>query len=348
MGVSHLTRSIQAIAYSKSTDSEAIFDKLMNTASLNVNPEDSNADFPISQAIFYEDWDRAKRMIDHSTFKAAVADKEGTTYLHSAAGKKGANALSMAEFFIQNGANVNAKNMFGQTPLMDAGFSGSADMVRLLLEKGANPNLRSNNGFTPLDIACAVKSKEVIAVLLPHTKLTMNDLRPESPMLKAMQACPKETQLMFVKKALQTYIETRESEKTTVRNVFSRLVTGHSKDNKLSAAKKLLNQLDHPEHGELNESTLRVLRQGRLGTIFNFCEKNKLGVTEPVVASKATASSIARGPPSAIVDQQKIMEQQKGFKASFAQLRAQGTAAKIPQTEENDENQKRAMPGNTI
>ena len=49
------------------------------------------------------------------------------------------------------GANVNARNLYHQTPLMIACVSGNLEVVKYLVERGADITLRDENGDTALD-----------------------------------------------------------------------------------------------------------------------------------------------------------------------------------------------------
>ena len=53
---------------------------------------------------------------------------------------------------IKQGADVNAKNDNGDTPLHCAVQKGNLDLVRCLVQNGANVNARNNQGKTPLDL----------------------------------------------------------------------------------------------------------------------------------------------------------------------------------------------------
>lgn len=53
------------------------------------------------------------------------------------------------------GADPNALDPWGETPLHNAVRGGDADCVRLLLERGADRSLRNSNGKTPADLAAA-------------------------------------------------------------------------------------------------------------------------------------------------------------------------------------------------
>ena len=51
---------------------------------------------------------------------------------------------------LKNGANPNAKDDDGWTPLHWAAFKGRVNVVKLLLERGANPLIADNEGHIPL------------------------------------------------------------------------------------------------------------------------------------------------------------------------------------------------------
>lgn len=52
---------------------------------------------------------------------------------------------------IEEGADVDAKDEFGWTALMEAADEGKLDAVKLLLVSGADVNLRNDKGYTALD-----------------------------------------------------------------------------------------------------------------------------------------------------------------------------------------------------
>lgn len=68
---------------------------------------------------------------------------EGETALHLAAHR---GQLVVAQFLLDNGACIEAKNKKGSTPLLMAAENGHKDMVSFLVEKGANVNAKDNNG----------------------------------------------------------------------------------------------------------------------------------------------------------------------------------------------------------
>ena len=69
---------------------------------------------------------------------------------------------------IMNGANVNAKNKYGKTALMEAARNKHADVAELLLKHGADVNAKDNNGSTALMWAADSGTTYVAELLLKH------------------------------------------------------------------------------------------------------------------------------------------------------------------------------------
>ena len=72
----------------------------------------------------------------------------------------------MADVLIRAGADANAANDFGMTPLSHACTNGSAALVELLLKAGANPNTAIATGETPLMTCAASGSAAAVRMLL--------------------------------------------------------------------------------------------------------------------------------------------------------------------------------------
>ena len=69
---------------------------------------------------------------------------------------------------ISNGADVNARNSYGKTPLMCAAeFNQDPEVITTLLDAGADVNAQDNHGKTPLMYATMYNQNlEVITTLL--------------------------------------------------------------------------------------------------------------------------------------------------------------------------------------
>lgn len=57
------------------------------------------------------------------------------------------------KLLIQKGADVNCKNLQGDTPLIQAARDGSSKVIKILLENGADLTIRSNRGKTAIEEA---------------------------------------------------------------------------------------------------------------------------------------------------------------------------------------------------
>ena len=55
-------------------------------------------------------------------------------------------SLKLAKILLSKGANVNAQNRLGSTPLAEPVMARRLDCVQLLLERGADPTIRDNDG----------------------------------------------------------------------------------------------------------------------------------------------------------------------------------------------------------
>jgi ankyrin repeat protein len=74
--------------------------------------------------------------------------------------------VEMAGWFIEAGANANAANDLGVTPLLVACANASAQMVDRLLAAGADPNTASAAGETPLLVAARAGNAAVVQALV--------------------------------------------------------------------------------------------------------------------------------------------------------------------------------------
>ena len=95
--------------------------------------------------------------------------RSGISTLHSAAYY---GDLEMVQVLLDYGADVNAKESTGCTPLNFALENHSKDLdpriVPFLLECGTDPNLQADNGFTPLHRASDSGRIEIVRVLVDH------------------------------------------------------------------------------------------------------------------------------------------------------------------------------------
>ena len=68
----------------------------------------------------------------------------------------------MAEILIKNGADLNARDIEGWTPLHAASACGSLAMINLLINEGANLVAVNHDDKMPVDVACDADIRYVI------------------------------------------------------------------------------------------------------------------------------------------------------------------------------------------
>ena len=98
---------------------------------------------------------------------------QGYTPLHLAVDN---NYIKAAGYLIKNGADKNARDALGLTPLMFAARNGDqySDMAGMLIGKEADVNAQNNGGWTALMICCQYKSLKIADQILsrePDLKL---------------------------------------------------------------------------------------------------------------------------------------------------------------------------------
>jgi len=92
------------------------------------------------QAYLESDWDVNEQ------------DENGWTALHFAAQN---NSVPIGKLLIEAGADIEAKDSYGNTPLFRATFASHGDcrFIKLLLINGADPNASNHHNVSPLMLA---------------------------------------------------------------------------------------------------------------------------------------------------------------------------------------------------
>ncbi|XP_071352310.1 arf-GAP with coiled-coil, ANK repeat and PH domain-containing protein 2 isoform X1 [Trachinotus anak] len=104
----------------------------------------------------------AAALAEGAEVNGSVAEEEGRTALIGAAV---GGSLLACEFLLQNGANVNNRDLRGQGALHAAATAGHTGQVCLLLKRGANQYAVDERGQDPLAIAVETAHADIVTLL---------------------------------------------------------------------------------------------------------------------------------------------------------------------------------------
>lgn len=81
--------------------------------------------------------------------------------------------IEAARYLISKGANLNARNIDGRTPLYVAVSAKKVnpEIVKLLLEHRANPNIKDNRGVSVTELAKRYgRKRALVKFIFNHTR----------------------------------------------------------------------------------------------------------------------------------------------------------------------------------
>ncbi|KAI7845669.1 hypothetical protein COHA_000783 [Chlorella ohadii] len=108
-------------------------------------------------------------LLQHGADPGATDGQWGRTALYLAAGSSDPAAVDAVRRLLDQGAQIDCRNLLGQTPLHIASEFGNIAVVRLLLERGHPVNVFAyEEPRTPLHMAVLEGHTEVVDLLLQH------------------------------------------------------------------------------------------------------------------------------------------------------------------------------------
>ncbi|KAK7463981.1 hypothetical protein BaRGS_00038021 [Batillaria attramentaria] len=123
---------------------------------------------------------RVQKLASSENINCRDTQGRNSTPLHLAAGY---NNVEVAEFLLENGADVNAQDKGGLIPLHNASSYGHVDIAALLIKFNTCVNAQDRWGFTPLHEAAQKGRTQLCALLLAHgADPTMKNQEGQTPL----------------------------------------------------------------------------------------------------------------------------------------------------------------------
>ena len=99
-------------------------------------------------------------LLTKSPFQIGAKGKQGWTLFHYAAEYQN---VKIGKDLLSKGADINAKDNFGNNVLWRATFSskGKGEFIQFLIENGAEKLSENNSGISPLDLADTIDNYNV-------------------------------------------------------------------------------------------------------------------------------------------------------------------------------------------
>lgn len=133
----------------------------------NVNTKDELGRTPLMHAVLDDEasMEIVQLLLNLGADVNSYDDDQHWTTLHFAARDQ---KFEMVDMLLSNGAIVDAKDIFGNTPLWRCVMNGKPQgkIVLRLLQAGANPDMKNLRGVSPKDIACKTAQSEILKILL--------------------------------------------------------------------------------------------------------------------------------------------------------------------------------------
>ena len=85
------------------------------------------------------------------------------------------NNLTIINFLIENGSEIDCKNQYDQTPLLYSANFGYFEVFKLLIEKDANINQRNKSNWTSLHYAASNGYLDLVKFIYSNNKFEFPD-----------------------------------------------------------------------------------------------------------------------------------------------------------------------------
>ncbi|MBT3827584.1 hypothetical protein HOL34_02065 [bacterium] len=130
-----------------------------------INGIDDSGLTPLAYAVYHNTIDIARLLIKKG---ASVNSKIKSGYgtLLSVAVSLGSKAKEMVKLLVENGADVNRKDSYGNTPFTKCINENYKELVKLFMEHGADLGVKDRYGFSPLYFAVSKENMELVNLFI--------------------------------------------------------------------------------------------------------------------------------------------------------------------------------------
>lgn len=90
--------------------------------------------------------------------------------------------IHFIQYLINHGVNVNAMNMYGETPLHWCCKEGKLEILKLLIKNGADVELRDYDGNSIVHWAAEYNQSEILCELLKYNIKNIPNIHLQSPL----------------------------------------------------------------------------------------------------------------------------------------------------------------------
>jgi hypothetical protein len=234
---------------------------------VNVNISDTrNQRAPLHQACIGGD-SRAVRVLMSNGADVDCKDTYGNTPLHYAIAHHGHTEIVL--FLVSNGANVSCKTNCGWTPLHFASCGGHIESAFVLLDHGADLSIKNNNGKTALDVA---KDKDVATQLTRKASTCPSSIQDKLKLVIKENERLKSVIVQLHDNLKSTTATLSEQHKMEISAIDNRLNWLIQENERLKSTKSLTDEIDTPDTAELARI---VAEQAKHEMMLNLLTKRK-------------------------------------------------------------------------
>lgn len=214
------TAVMRAVMHWKEKSVQILTDVTANLRRQYPKDQHSKKEKPVSLALFNIDMTNQKskiaQLVNNAKADLEIENFKGRRALHLAViGQRVQHVtlsdISILKLLIEKGADIEAKDESGCTPLALAVSSGNVEAVELLIEKGANKEAKDRAGRTPLMLAATDQRIEAMMLLIGNgADIEAIDQLGRTPLMLASTDLRIKAMMLLIKKGTNKEAKDKE------------------------------------------------------------------------------------------------------------------------------------------